>query len=48
MAKLGVAQLAAGDRQQAVGGIKGIWEHCLRMKAFWLLVDGVGDGGLVP
>jgi len=25
-----------------LGGIKGIWEHCLRVKAVRLLVDGIG------
>jgi len=40
---LGVAQPTVGGRQRTVEGAGGIWEHCLRVKAFRLLVDsGLG------
>jgi len=43
--KLGVAQPTVGGWRRVVGGAKRIWEHCLRTKAFCLLVSGLGVGG---
>ena len=39
---LGVASQRQETGGGQLGGIKGIWEHCLRVKAVRLLVDGIG------